>query len=402
MSPRLHDALNELAAGAPPEVSADRVLDGARRRRRIRLIAVPTVAAAAAAAILIGTALVEGRTEPPRPAERPDPPLVTEPGKILNPPGVLPGPLPKGKVEPIVYAFLDHCRGKNLKETTSVTGDCAQWRLVGRSGKQWRLPDGVGSRAVRPDDYMSGDAPLEISPDGRRIAYYRAKDQCIVVRDLTSGKVTPVGPRWVPSAIPSLMFSGDGTRLALNPRDETRTSRPLLGDVRTGTSTALPSGTVIGLSQDASTVVLGDIWNEKAPLTVSGADGSVRSRVRLDPTVSLRGMDGNALSPDGRRLLASTEHMDKALLVNVQTGKIASTLRITGGVGTVGAWAGPTAYFSPRDVSAPPGRRLEQETPSEASRGALVDLTTGKYRYFGRTFRIETTQASQAFGGYLS
>ncbi|MEV5572341.1 hypothetical protein AB0L06_20035 [Spirillospora sp. NPDC052269] len=35
--------------------------------------------------------------------------------------------------------------------------------------------------------------PLEISPDGWRIAYNRAKDQRLVVRDLTTGESRDVG-----------------------------------------------------------------------------------------------------------------------------------------------------------------------------------------------------------------
>ncbi|WP_026416102.1 hypothetical protein [Actinomadura oligospora] len=398
MSPRLHDALHELAQGAPSEVSAAQVLAGARRRRRVRLIAVPSVAATAAAAILVGATLAGGGAEPARPAAQPDRPLVTEPGKVLNPPGVLPGRLPSGKVEPIVFAFLDYCRGKSLKETTSAKGDCAQWRLVGRSGKQWRLPDAVGSRVVKPEDYMSGSAPLVVSPDGWRIAYYRAKDQRLVVRDLTSGRVTPVSARTAPAAIPLMMFSGDGTRLALSPKVD-QSGRTLLVDTRTGAATALHAGTVIGLSRDASTIVQADTEDERTPLTVSGADGSVRASVPLDPEVDLRGSSGNLLSPDGRTLLTFTTSLDKAVLVDVATGKITSVRRIDG-VGGAHAWTGPTTYFTTRDLSGHPDAR-KRGIPPRALRGVIVDLTTGKYRDVGRTFTIQTSQSAVALGGYL-
>ncbi|MEV4253498.1 hypothetical protein AB0J52_10045 [Spirillospora sp. NPDC049652] len=400
MRPRLNDALHELAEEAPTEVSAVRVMAVARRRRRVRLIAVPAVAATAATAvtILAGTTLAGGRTGTARPAAQPDAPLAVESGKVLNPSRVLPGPLPDGKVEPVVFAFLDHCKGENIKETTSAKGACAQWRLVGRSGKQWRLPDGVGSRVVKPRDYMGADAPLEISPDGWRVAYYRAKDQRLVVRDLNSGKVTPVSSRTAPEAIPQMMFSGDGSHLALS-AGEGGNGRSTLVDTRTGAATALPAVPVIGVSRDASTIVLGDIWSKGAPLTVTGPDGRSRATVRLDPKVDLRRVSGNALSPDGRTLLTFSTAMDKAVLVDVATGKITSERRLSG-VGGATAWTGPTTYFAPRDRSADPGER-GAGTPPRVSQGVIVDLTTGRSRDVGMRFVIQATQSAQVFGGFL-
>ncbi|RFU40238.1 hypothetical protein DZF91_18360 [Actinomadura logoneensis] len=418
MSPQAHDtfhdglhdglrgALDELAEDAPTRVNAARVLTAARRRRRLRLIAVPSATAlTAAAAVLVGTATAGGGADHPGPAERPDAPLATRtdaplatrPGEILNPRGVLPGPLPAGKVEPVVYGFLDHCGWLRPKGAASASGACAQWRLVGRSGKQWRLPDGVGSRAVKPRDYMSADTPLAISPDGWRIAYQRAKDQRLVVRDLSSGKVTPVGPPTAPTDVPQMMFSGDGTHLALSSQANPG-ARASLVDTRTGAATALQAGTVIGVSRDASTIVQGDIWDREKPLTVSGQDGAVRARVRVAPKVDLRGINGNALSPDGRTLLTFNSGMDTAVLVNLGTGEIASERRLSG-VGGAQAWVGPTTYFTVRDKSRDPSGT--EGMPPHASQGVIVDLTTGEARETGRSFSIRTSRSMTVFGGFL-
>ncbi|MBO2463895.1 WD40 repeat domain-containing protein [Actinomadura violacea] len=404
MSPRLNDALHELAEGAPREVNADRVLARARRRRRVRLIAVPSVAAAAAAAILLGATLIAGGTEPAKPIERPAPPIVTKPGKILNPPGVLPGPLPSGKVEPIVFGFLDHCRKQGLQETTRVSGDCAQWRLVGRSGKQWRLADGIGSMAVKPDDYMNGDAGMAISPDGLHLAYYRATDRRVVIRDLTTGRITPIGrttaPQ-MPTTSASLLFSNDGKRLAITSGEPGR-RRTLLADVSTGALTALPDGDLIGFDQDASTIVLGNVWSRKEPLVFARPDGAVRARVSLDSKVNLRGASGNLLSPDGRTLVTPSRGLDKAMLVDAHTGKVTSVRPVRGGVGDVLAWAGPTKYFSVRSPSGHFEPRGTNEIPTREQRCAIVDLTTGMYAYRGPTFKIQAWQSTVAFGGFFS
>ncbi|KAB2379257.1 WD40 repeat domain-containing protein [Actinomadura montaniterrae] len=406
MSPHLHEALHELAEGAPREVSADRVLAGVHRRRRVRLITVPSVAAAIAAAILIGATLVGRGTEPAEPIEQPAPPLVTEPGKILNPPGVLPGPLPSGMVEPIMFAFLDHCRKQSLEETTSVSGDCAQWRVVGRSGKQWRLADGIGSMVVKPDDYMSGDAGMAISPDGLRLAYYRAADRRLVVRDLSTGKATLIGQRTtgpqLARAPGSLLFSNDGTRLAVT-SGEPGQRRTLLADVSSGALTALPSGDLIGFDQDASTIVLGNVWSRKEkPLVFAAPDGAVRVRISLDSGVKLTGVPGNLLSPDGRTLVTPSPTLDKAVLVDAHTGKVTSVRPVRGGVGAVLAWAGPTKYFSVRSPAGAFEPRGRNDIPTEEKRGAIVDLATGKFTYRGPTFKFQAWQSTVAFGGFLS
>ncbi|MFC4907037.1 hypothetical protein [Actinomadura gamaensis] len=404
MKSQLHDALHELAEGAPSRVSLDGVLAGARRRKRIRLVAVPSVAAVAAAAVLMGAVLVGGGTEPAGPAEQPDRPLVTGPGKLLNPPGVLPGPLPKGEVEPIVLGFLDHC-GKKGRAATSAAGDCAQWRLVGRSGRQWRLADGIGSTTGKPGDYMNSDAEMAISPDGLRLAYYRAADRRLVARDLSTGKVTVIGEgsagAQLPGSFGSLMFCNDGTRLAIT-WGEPGQRRTLLADVRTGALTALPPGDLIGFSEDASTIVLGNVWNSKEPLTVAGPDGAVRARVTLDPKARLNGSSGSLLSPDGRTLVVPSLRLDKAMLVDVRTGKITSVRPVRGGVGIPRGWTGPSTYFRPMSPPMSDVPRGDDAGATDDMRGTLVDLTTGKFTYTGPNFRIRAWRSAVIFGGFLS
>ncbi|MFI7641863.1 hypothetical protein [Nonomuraea sp. NPDC049400] len=76
---------------------------------------------------------------------------------------------------PAAYAYL--C------ESAAAEGpqeECANWRVVTRGGKTWELTDADGGN------------PVDVSADGRLIAYERASDHQIVIRDLVSGTVRPV------------------------------------------------------------------------------------------------------------------------------------------------------------------------------------------------------------------
>ncbi|MFI6515493.1 hypothetical protein ACIBF1_08045 [Spirillospora sp. NPDC050679] len=412
MSPHLNHVLRELAeqAPAPSPDLAGRVITRARRRRRTRLIAAPAAAVGAVAVIVAGSVLTTGERAAPVP---PAGPLITPPGEVLNP-GPLPGPLPTKNVAPIRFAFLDYCGQKGGSKGTSSKGDCGQWRLVDRSGKQWRLADGIGAYSTSTGDYMNASAPLEISPDGRRIAYYQSGRERFVVRELTSGRITPLALP-VPLAElrknhSALSFSGDGRRLALTFGDP-EIVRSVLADTTTGTVTALPKARVAGLSRDASTIVLAEGGFRATGLALAGPDGKVRSRVRLDPRVDLTGAGGaNLLSPDGRTLFATDQRLKRILLVDTRTGKVTRTLptRLGGGrVLSIRGWAGPSKVFTVADVSdrngpprpsrTAPGR---QEVPATASRASVVDLNTGEFEVLG-TFKVRAYTSAWMFGGYL-
>ncbi|MEV1177749.1 hypothetical protein [Nonomuraea sp. NPDC049784] len=76
---------------------------------------------------------------------------------------------------PAAYAYL--CESA---ATEGPQEECANWRVVTRQGKTWELTDADGGN------------PVDVSADGRLIAYERATDHRIVVRDLVNGTVRPV------------------------------------------------------------------------------------------------------------------------------------------------------------------------------------------------------------------
>ncbi|MEV4108114.1 hypothetical protein [Nonomuraea sp. NPDC049695] len=76
---------------------------------------------------------------------------------------------------PAAYAYL--CQSV---ATEGPQEECANWRIVTREGRTWELTDADGGN------------PVDLSADGRLIAYERASDHRIVVRDLVNGTVRPI------------------------------------------------------------------------------------------------------------------------------------------------------------------------------------------------------------------
>jgi hypothetical protein len=100
-----------------------------------------------------------------------------------------------------------------------------------------------------------GSAPLKISDDGRRIAYYRPADEHFVVRDLLSGDITVIAERVPLTSLyrgPAVLrFSGNGQRLSIS--FSTDVPGPaLLADTTTGAVHTLPGSWVVGLARSGA------------------------------------------------------------------------------------------------------------------------------------------------------
>lgn len=394
---RLHEALQDLAEKAPQADLTGRVVTRARRRRRARILTAPVVAVVAVAVVAAGSLRGGGPGGDTGPAVAPS-------GRVLNA-GALPKPLPDHQVEPVKYAYLDWCGGRR---SGARTGGCTQWRVVGRSGEQWLVADSLGSSSSMP----GGSAPLEISGDGRLIAYYRPSDEHVVVRNLLSGHVTVVGRRlslaYVRRNAPALTFSGDGRRLAIS----FNTAGPvhaLLADTATGGVHELPGSSVIGLGKDASTVTLVEDDGKRTTLVLAGPDGNLRGRVPLSPNLHFEAL-GNAVAPDGHTLLAlpgpekeglsDPTPLDTVVLVDVRTGKEIGRRHFrlpkdTAPLAYVVGWAGETKIFLTVSAIVPRREGIMSD------RAYIADLNTGQTSTFG-TISLQAHQTDTTFGGYGS
>jgi hypothetical protein len=143
--------------------------------------------------------------------------------------------LPASGVGPVSYAYYDWC-GQELKpgKMRALGGkECLQWKVVTRTGQTYRVPEAVSVYVEQSKgNYMNTAAPLAITPDGRRIAYYSEKDQKFAVRDLASGKIWLAMPTVTRQQLVTrdtlLHLSPDGRYLAIN-----GAGGPMVDDVET-------------------------------------------------------------------------------------------------------------------------------------------------------------------------
>ncbi|GAA1262900.1 hypothetical protein GCM10009677_13210 [Sphaerisporangium rubeum] len=257
MNDTLREDLRALAEQAPIVDLAAQAVRGARGRRAGRLVA----AAVTCLLALGGAALLL----PVRPT----------PATVLARPQALAVPLPAKGVGPVEQAFRPSC------PTRPCTDD--RWRIVTRRGDTYHL----GKEAA---------GPLEVTADGRRIAYYDARRRRIVVRDLASG-TTWQAPLKQPAedftAEYALRLSPDGLRFVVSGWGGRREPHTLV-DVERGTVTDLERGWwPVSVSDGSGPVVLAKPHDTTSQVWVLGHDPVTIG----DFTYSYSG-----LAPDGRTL----------------------------------------------------------------------------------------------------
>ncbi|MFF4625660.1 TolB-like translocation protein [Nonomuraea jabiensis] len=148
-----------------------------------------------------------------------------------------PPALPESGSGPAAFAYL--CANPKDPEK-SPTGPCDTWRLVTTQGKIFSVPEAVAWEKGKDPNEDGGSGSFAISPDGTRVAYHRARDRRIVVRELTSGKSWTI-PYQVPTGLGSpfsLKFVRDGRQLTISPDSGVDT----LVQVEAGTVRRLPKG----------------------------------------------------------------------------------------------------------------------------------------------------------------
>ncbi|MDP9869078.1 MULTISPECIES: hypothetical protein [Streptosporangium] len=178
------------------------------------------------------------------------------------------GDLPARGVGPLSHAYKTFCKPDKGK----APKDCRDggWRVVTRSGKAYYVTEALPS--LSPGRSGLRDSPLAISRDGRKIAYYSAKEGTFQVRDLASGQKTTAADKvpqgWLGS-ISRLMLSDDGRFVAFSKVPDLK-DPALLIDMRDRVVRQLPNRWVpIGLSQDGATITLAEYSPNSQLRTIS-------------------------------------------------------------------------------------------------------------------------------------
>ncbi|MEV1249372.1 hypothetical protein ACIBO2_44125 [Nonomuraea sp. NPDC050022] len=374
---RFSDELRLIAdqASDGPADMAEKVLRGTRRQRTVTLA---SAAAALLALTLTGAVLMGG-----------SPGGGTISTKVTD-------VLPASGVAPASRAYHDFCgRQWEPGRNTSALGDrtCAQWRLVTRTGQSFRVPEAVSVYSEQSaKNYMNTSAPLEISSDGRRIAYYSEKDQRFAVRDLDSGQIW-LSPQTITRAAMVkaggvLQISPDGRFLGMNGPGG---SNSVL-DVETGKVTEVPQGWQIQRVPNGGTPVVVTKDRQLGLL----ADGKVKTL-----TTDAKVVNVSELSPDGRTLAyldAGTAHSGPGGLnitlhtIYLPSGEISGKVELRDtpkdfSAMRIGGWLSTTEVVVADRARGAWGKAPE-DVPTLGDITYGIDLTTGRVRELARyTYR---------------
>lgn len=155
----------------------------------------------------------------------------------------------------IRYATVQKCKDKGGSKEP-----CGPWRLFLRGGRTVKLPDArVTPLDAKGKARKNQAAPIAISGDGTTVAYFRKRDDRLVVRRL-SGEVRALDHRPPEGAgmdLVRLYLSHDGGRLAVEVGDESDTRPTLVYDVSTDAGPGRLPGALVfhGFSGDGATTL---------------------------------------------------------------------------------------------------------------------------------------------------
>ncbi|WP_433436132.1 hypothetical protein [Nonomuraea sp. CA-141351] len=308
----LRDVLVDLAAESPRVDLAERTIATRDRRRRtaISLLAAAMVVITA----LGGTLAVRLLPQAPAPATS---------GKE---------DLPARGVGPLSYAYKTFCEPASGKAPSKCRD--GGWRVVTRSGRTYHVREALPSRSLQ-------DSPLAISRDGRKIAYYSAKEGTFQVRDLASGAKTTAPMKLPPKkwlySITRLMLSDDGRYLAFSKVPDLK-DPALLFDMHDRVVRELPARWVpIGLSPDGATITLGEYSPNSQLRTISNL-WPPTSPGNSTAVILPQHYAFSPLAPDGKTVAAVEDHstaekpcqMGDLVLLDPLTGKKRKTTAIRG------------------------------------------------------------------------
>ncbi|MGI5485525.1 hypothetical protein [Microtetraspora malaysiensis] len=177
-------------------------------------------------------------------------------------------------------------------------GGCA---VIDVTGARWRIPDADGASGV------------EISQDGREIAYYSLERRQVVVRELASGAITPVPTDFTMN---TLRFSGDGRYLAAqgDPDYGNTTEVIVVADTEAGRILRLPRRSSLLAGWAGDRLVVHTAEYKAAVVTLDGTP-------ILTSPVKFRYIDDPGISPDGRSFALDDPETGLVTLRDIATGK---------------------------------------------------------------------------------
>lgn len=320
-----------------------------------------------------------------------------------TPPGLR--ALPPSGVAPATYAYT--C---GIADADEPAAACGHWRLLTRDGGQWYLPEALGDYETGDED---GTSPLAISPDGLRIAYYRAGDGRLVVHELATGVTTPTryALTWdlAENAGPaSLDFLGKGAWLLISYPPSGEETNVLVA-VATGETREVPEG-VIDVDATGSRLTTETAADTGVHLQSTGGPvHHVTVRQLHDPRTlgGFIAQDGMAFTLAPMNIPACGDDIspDKLVTVDLSTGNTISVVTPRLPADVRRGWG--IGWLSPREVVV--GVVRERPNDMTVNDTFALDIMTGGARQTGRfdEARIRardtglTPYGDAVYGGYL-
>ncbi|MEV0151876.1 MULTISPECIES: hypothetical protein [unclassified Nonomuraea] len=301
--------------------------------------------------------------------------------------------LPASGVGPLSHAYYDWCGEKwSPGKGASFAGrDCVQWRVVTRDGRTYRMPEAASVYLDQTKaNYMNTAAPLVITSDGRRIAYYSAEEERFAVRDLVSGQVW-LSPQTVSreEMVKNGLFvtlSPEGRYLVLNGR------LPAVVDMETGRVTDVPQGwQPMTVARGGDRVI---VQNDRLRYGLL-EDGRVRPFTgSIEESLSPLAPDGRTVAyldrPGASRKGVGQSRPDTLVTLDATTGEVLGRAKFRDASAgfspwRIGHWRAATEVVVSQIVQS---RWKPGEVPRLGEAAYAVDVTTGKVRKLGTyTFR---------------
>ncbi|MEV0612168.1 hypothetical protein AB0I81_02520 [Nonomuraea sp. NPDC050404] len=152
-----------------------------------------------------------------------------------------PPALPDAGAGPATFAYL--CVNPKDRDLLP-SGPCDTWRVVTADGRIYSLPDALAWEKSKNPDELGEPGTFAISPDGQRVAYHRARDDRVVVRDLASGETRTISYRVPRGSVGSpftLRFVRDGNTLVISSAD-LEPAADVIAQVQDGTARRVAKG----------------------------------------------------------------------------------------------------------------------------------------------------------------
>nr|SBO99589.1 hypothetical protein BN4615_P9105 [Nonomuraea gerenzanensis] len=225
--------------------------------------------------------------------------------------------LPAAVAEPVRYGMrVQDERFPERIKPFRATEPSEGWLVVGASGQRWRLPDALPA------------ADVQVSPDGRKLAYYSLTRMQVVIHDITTGALQPVP---TPFYEVRLSFSPDSRLLAMEQPEEV-----IVTDTRSGAVRRVPGDELlVGWAGDR--LVLSHSFDG---IKIVALDASLIAKIQAPELDD----QGNAtVSPDGKEIAVPS---GQRVLILGQDGKVLRKIHPhlppTAELRRVYRWAGPT------------------------------------------------------------